>query len=311
MQRRRNSHIEGLATHDDPESCGGAREGVAEALTGAHAGRVLSREIEIDSQVPRLCLEPKATPEHRRVARCGGTWRGRLETPSMRGSTMRENRETLRTARGGWRRGPRWEVRGLEPSMHGGRESDCPVVPTKLPNKGRRRLKHGAMADLNGHEGGNAGDSQAKPKEPSGGRRTARGGGGGKAAGQGECGPAKHAPDTEPGGRAQCAGPHKASSEDGQGETVHGAPAPRLRHRDPARGLLRPQAGRGTWSGRGDVAGVRRATGRKPRRSLRAPATGGVPGEAGPAGATSRSRTDGSGRSGSPRWRTRWSSVPS
>jgi hypothetical protein len=46
-QRRRNSHIEGLATHDDPESCGHAREDVSEALTGAHAGRVLSREIEI------------------------------------------------------------------------------------------------------------------------------------------------------------------------------------------------------------------------------------------------------------------------
>ena len=46
-QRRRNSHIEGLATHDDPESCGHARKDVAEALTGAHAGRVLSREIEI------------------------------------------------------------------------------------------------------------------------------------------------------------------------------------------------------------------------------------------------------------------------
>lgn len=40
-------YIEGLATHDDPESCGGAREGAAEALTGAHAGRVLSRENEI------------------------------------------------------------------------------------------------------------------------------------------------------------------------------------------------------------------------------------------------------------------------
>jgi hypothetical protein len=60
VQRRRDSHIEGLATHDDPESCGHAREDVPEALTGAHAGRVLSRENEC-SQVPRLFLEPKAT----------------------------------------------------------------------------------------------------------------------------------------------------------------------------------------------------------------------------------------------------------
>jgi hypothetical protein len=119
MQRRRESHTEGLATHSDPESCRGAREGVAEALTGAHAGRVLSREMEFDFQVPRPCLEPKATPDT-------PDWRGVAgpgavidETPSMRGSIARENRETLHTARGGWRFGPRWEVKRLEPSMHG------------------------------------------------------------------------------------------------------------------------------------------------------------------------------------------------
>jgi hypothetical protein len=37
----------------------------------------------------------------------------------MRGSIMRENRETLHSARSGWRDGPRWEVYGLEPPMHG------------------------------------------------------------------------------------------------------------------------------------------------------------------------------------------------
>jgi hypothetical protein len=37
-------HFEGLASHDGPESCAGAREGVGEALTGEHAGRVSSRE---------------------------------------------------------------------------------------------------------------------------------------------------------------------------------------------------------------------------------------------------------------------------
>jgi hypothetical protein len=69
MQRRRESHTEGLATHGDPESCRDACEGVAEALTGAHAGRVLSREMELNSQVPRLFLGPKAT----------------LDTPDWRG----------------------------------------------------------------------------------------------------------------------------------------------------------------------------------------------------------------------------------
>ena len=38
------SYIEGLATHDGPESCAVIREGVGEALTGVCVGRVLSRE---------------------------------------------------------------------------------------------------------------------------------------------------------------------------------------------------------------------------------------------------------------------------
>ena len=117
------------------------------------------------------------------------------------------------------------------------------------------------MANLNGHEGGNAGNGQGAPKGPGEGDDAVCGGDGGKGAGQGECGPTKHAPGAGPGRRAQCVGPHKASSEDGQGETVHHAPAPRLRHRDPARGVLQPQAGSGTWSRRRNVADVRRAAG--------------------------------------------------
>jgi hypothetical protein len=40
----KESYGEGLATHTDPESCGAACEGGVEALTGARAGRVFSRE---------------------------------------------------------------------------------------------------------------------------------------------------------------------------------------------------------------------------------------------------------------------------
>jgi len=40
----KESYGEGLATHAGPESCGAACEGGVEALTGACAGRVLSRE---------------------------------------------------------------------------------------------------------------------------------------------------------------------------------------------------------------------------------------------------------------------------
>ena len=39
----KKSYESGLATHIGPESCGAARKGSAEALTGERAGRVLSR----------------------------------------------------------------------------------------------------------------------------------------------------------------------------------------------------------------------------------------------------------------------------
>jgi hypothetical protein len=40
----KESYGEGVATHADPESCVGNRKVAGEALTGAHAGRVSSRE---------------------------------------------------------------------------------------------------------------------------------------------------------------------------------------------------------------------------------------------------------------------------
>ncbi len=87
--------MEGLATHHGPESCGRAREGVPEALTGVHAGRVLSRESESTS---RRRGRPRSRRQHR-LHRSGevqeGLARSYDETPSMRGSTLRENRETL------------------------------------------------------------------------------------------------------------------------------------------------------------------------------------------------------------------------
>jgi RNA-directed DNA polymerase len=41
----KESHRKGIASHPDPESCVASREAAIEALTGAHAGMVLSREI--------------------------------------------------------------------------------------------------------------------------------------------------------------------------------------------------------------------------------------------------------------------------
>src|SRR5580693_3593494 len=55
------SHRKGLANHPDPESCGASRKTVLEALTGAHAGRVLSCEIK-PIRVPTVLSDRKATP---------------------------------------------------------------------------------------------------------------------------------------------------------------------------------------------------------------------------------------------------------
>ena len=47
---------EGVASHTGPESCVVVREGRGEALTGVHAGWVLSREILFDFGAPTLLM---------------------------------------------------------------------------------------------------------------------------------------------------------------------------------------------------------------------------------------------------------------
>ena len=87
----KESHVEGLATHDGPESCADARKGVGEALTGVRAGRVLSRE----SESLRGADAVRRSGRPHSVRRYGETYRdpARSETPCTYGNTSRENRE--------------------------------------------------------------------------------------------------------------------------------------------------------------------------------------------------------------------------
>jgi hypothetical protein len=87
----KESYVEGLATHDGPESCAVAREGGSEALTGVRAGRVMSRERDsLRGADPvgewgrphRPCRYREARPDP-----------ARSETPSTCGNTSRGNRE--------------------------------------------------------------------------------------------------------------------------------------------------------------------------------------------------------------------------
>ncbi len=61
MKRMKESYLEGLATHYDPESCAVTREGGGEALTGACIGRVLSRERALNLRRPTSYCGRKAT----------------------------------------------------------------------------------------------------------------------------------------------------------------------------------------------------------------------------------------------------------
>lgn len=97
----KESYGEGLAIHTDPESCVIARKGEGEALTGARAGRVLSRDINAPLREQWALRDADAVEisgrQHPR-RRFGKTPRNpaRSQTPRMYGNTLRGNREVPR-----------------------------------------------------------------------------------------------------------------------------------------------------------------------------------------------------------------------
>ena len=84
-------YIEGVATHDDPESCVGVRKGVGEALTGAHVGRA----IEPRNHGVRGADAVYGCGRQHRQRRYREPLVGpaRSENHGMYGTSMRENRE--------------------------------------------------------------------------------------------------------------------------------------------------------------------------------------------------------------------------
>ncbi len=97
----KESYGEGVATHTGPESCGAAREGDAEALTGVRAGRVSSREIHAPSRKRRPlrgadAVEVGGRPHSSRRYRETRRDPARSETPRTYASTAHGNREIPR-----------------------------------------------------------------------------------------------------------------------------------------------------------------------------------------------------------------------
>jgi RNA-directed DNA polymerase len=87
----KESYVKGLAARSGPESCVVAREGRGEALTGERAGRVLSRESNSLRGADAVEIRGRPRPGRRYRETPGDP--ARSETPSMYGSTSRENRE--------------------------------------------------------------------------------------------------------------------------------------------------------------------------------------------------------------------------
>ena len=90
----KESYGERLATHAGPESCGVARKGSVEALTGVRAGRVLSRERTFLRGADAVGESGRPHPAHRYREM---QWDpARSETLCTYGNTSRENREIPR-----------------------------------------------------------------------------------------------------------------------------------------------------------------------------------------------------------------------
>ena len=98
-------HVEGLATHNGPESCVGAGNRGREALTGESAGWVFSREKHaLRKRVLRGADVLGDDGRQYRAHREGEARRdpARSETPSMHGNTSHGNREIPRSSVASW-----------------------------------------------------------------------------------------------------------------------------------------------------------------------------------------------------------------
>lgn len=125
-------HRKGLANHPGPESCGVAREGAIEALTGESAGQPLSREITHPG-APTLLSEAEGHTSEGDI-REPSKGPARSKTLSMRRSSPNRNCEissvpAVKSAAGG-----SGKANGRTPDVNAGEKSDACVLPMNDPN---------------------------------------------------------------------------------------------------------------------------------------------------------------------------------
>ena len=190
---------EGIASHTGPELCATIREDRGEALTGECVGQPLSGENQLRGAD---VLRPAEGNTARVVNRDARRPRVVVE-PGMRRHLLHGNREISRLS--GW---------------------DVTRTASGRPEAGADDERHGEVGLA--HSSGEAGERSGA---------SCRGASGAKGRDQGECGPANHGPDTEPGSRVTCAGPHTRSRNQELKGAAHSAPPPH-QHRCPPGGLL-------------------------------------------------------------------------
>jgi len=87
----RTPNVEGLATHDGPESCVGVREGAGEALTGVRAGRAIEPRNHGDQGADVVSMtEGHIASSAKRELLADPAW---SKNQGMYGVLLRENRE--------------------------------------------------------------------------------------------------------------------------------------------------------------------------------------------------------------------------
>jgi len=126
---------EEMANYSDPEPCGGAREGAAEALVG-ETDRLGIEPRNQKSGTPTLLSEAEGNTEQGDNRKsCDGP--ARSETPCTSGSLLRRSWE-ISSAPAPIQAGGTGKADGRNPATNTDEKSDTPVVPKKPPNEGAR-----------------------------------------------------------------------------------------------------------------------------------------------------------------------------
>src|SRR4051794_3221074 len=102
----KESHVKGVATHDDPEPCTGAREGASEAWDRGTCGPGIEPR-NFCFRVPTVLCEPEGHTYRAVIARRGVTLRGRRPRARTEPFCARTGRSPGRPLRDGG--GTLWE----------------------------------------------------------------------------------------------------------------------------------------------------------------------------------------------------------